>query len=357
MRLYRRGDVWWADFWHQGRRVRRSSGTTDETAAREWADTLKASLWRQSRLGERPAVTWDAAVLDWIEEKKDKASLADDKDRLRWLSKHLKGRRLEEISTALLTQLARNLTRAGRANGTVNRYLAAASAIVHHAHARGWVQAAPKIPYLQEPRFRLRFLEDEEEADKLIAALPVHVRPLARFALATGMRRHNVTHLEWRQVDLRRRGAWYHPDEMKAGKPLWCHFNADALEVLREQRAAIDARRKAGKLLPGEERWVFPYRGKPVHDVTTRAWHAACKAVGITERLGDFTFHDLRHTWASWHVQRGTPRDVLKELGGWQSLEMVEKYAHLAPSHVARWADNVARNRAQRKKKATKKVA
>lgn len=33
----------------------------------------------------------------------------------------------------------------------------------------------------------------------------------------------------------------------------------------------------------------------------------ACKQVGITR---------FRHTWASWHVQAGTPLMVLKELGG-----------------------------------------
>lgn len=353
MRLYRRGDVWWADFWHQGRRIRRSSGTTDETAAREWCDTLKASLWRQSKLGERPSVSWETAVLDWLEAKKGKASLADDKDRLRWLSKHLAGKPLDSIATDLLTQLARKLSKDGLANGTVNRYMAAASAILQHARGRGWLIAAPKIPHLKEPRRRVRFLKDEEEADRLIAELSAHVRPMARFALATGMRRHNVTHLEWAQIDMRRRGAWYHPDEMKAGRPLWCHFNADALTVLRERRDALTARRKAGKAKPGDERWVFAYRGAPVHDVTTRAWHDACKRA----KVHDFTFHDFRHTWASWHVQRGTPLEVLKELGGWQSIEMVQKYAHLAPSHVARWADNVARNRAQGKRKATKKVA
>lgn len=64
-----------------------------------------------------------------------------------------------------------------------------------------------------------------------------------------------------------------------------------------------------------------------IQQIDTRDFERACKAVGIE----DFHWHDLRHTWASWHVQRGTPLMVLKELGGWETVEMVQKYAHLAP--------------------------
>ena len=66
-----------------------------------------------------------------------------------------------------------------------------------------------------------------------------------------------------------------------------------------------------------------------------RAWRAALARVGIT----DFRWHDLRHTWASWHVQAGTPIHVLQELGGWSDIRMVQKYAHLAPEHLAEYAD------------------
>ena len=93
--------------------------------------------------------------------------------------------------------------------------------------------------------------------------------------------------------------------------------------------------------------------GDDFSHLSPTVFSAACTRA----RIEDFTFHDWRHTWASWHVQRGTPLNVLKELGGWQTLEMVQKYSHLAPSHVERWAGNVARKRAQPRKRPSKKAA
>ena len=48
----------------------------------------------------------------------------------------------------------------------------------------------------------------------------------------------------------------------------------------------------------------------------------------------EFRWHDLRHTWASWHVQRGTRLQELMELVGWSSYEVVLRYAHLATDHL-----------------------
>jgi len=72
----------------------------------------------------------------------------------------------------------------------------------------------------------------------------------------------------------------------------------------------------------------------------TRLWRPL--AIVIThgletdaDGLTNFRWHDLRHTWASWHAQDGTPLHVLQELGGWKSAEMVRKYAHLSTVHLA----------------------
>jgi integrase len=78
-------------------------------------------------------------------------------------------------------------------------------------------------------------------------------------------------------------------------------------------------------------------QGEPVDRTTTKAWYKALKRAEIE----NFRWHDLRHTWASWHVQNGTSLNELLELGGWSSYDMVLRYAHMAGSHLLKVANNV----------------
>ena len=48
----------------------------------------------------------------------------------------------------------------------------------------------------------------------------------------------------------------------------------------------------------------------------------------------DFRFHDLRHTFASWTVQRGATLQEVKDPRGHSTLAMVMRYAHLSPEHL-----------------------
>ncbi len=58
--------------------------------------------------------------------------------------------------------------------------------------------------------------------------------------------------------------------------------------------------------------FVFTYESKPVKQCNTAAWRKALKRAEID----NFHWHDLRHTWASWHVQNGTSSQELQQLGG-----------------------------------------
>jgi integrase len=83
--------------------------------------------------------------------------------------------------------------------------------------------------------------------------------------------------------------------------------------------------------------FVFTYAGHPIKRPDILTWQRACKKVGIA----DFRWHDLRHTWASWHVQAGVDPQHLKTLGGWSTLAMVERYSHLNVEHLRNAADRI----------------
>ena len=97
-----------------------------------------------------------------------------------------------------------------------------------------WMDKAPRIRMLAEPRRRIRWIT-WEGAERLLAELPEHLRAMARFSLETGVRKSNVTGLQWSQVDLRRRCAWIHPDQAKGRKAIAVPLSAAAVLVLREQ--------------------------------------------------------------------------------------------------------------------------
>ncbi len=93
-----------------------------------------------------------------------------------------------------------------------------------------------------------------------------------------------------------------------------------------------------------------PYLAEVVKNMTTNAdgsvnvaANAMVHAVvgAVVAQLTDFRFHDLRHTWASWLVQAGVPLSALQEMGGWESIEMVRRYAHLSPNHLTEHARKI----------------
>lgn len=327
--LYKRKDspYWWVDVvLPDGRRVCKSTRLRGVAEAEEYLVRLKADAYAVVRKAESPGHTWQQAVVRYVKESFDKRTLHDDQVHLRKLSPYLDGKRLDQVRMELLWAFVHDRRDQDKVtNATINRALEVVRRICNLAYQEwDWLTKAPRIRMLREPKRRVRFLT-HEEADRLGEALPEHLRPVVRFALATGCRMSEILHLEWSRVDLNRRVAWLDPGTTKNGEGRGIPLNADAVLSLR-------------LVLGVHSQWCFTYRGERMQAVGS-AWERSLRRAGIE----NFRFHDLRHTWASWHVMSGTSLQELLELGGWKSFEMVLRYAHLAPEHLADAAKRIER--------------
>jgi integrase len=266
-------------------------------------------------------VRWVEAVELWKRRRQHLAPRSvEEEDRIFRRLSRLDGLDIEQITSERIEDLADELLR-DLAPRTVNHHLAAIRKVLRRAQARGKLAQAPEIRLLPVPR-RSFLPPVPAKLQRFLGLLQPHQRWPTEFALETGLRKSNVARLEWSNVDLAGRRVMIAAGQMKARRTLVIPLTPLALAILTAQTGHHRDR-------------VFTWRGRPIEELNTRSWRAARSAAG----LDGYRWHDLRHTWASWHAMAGTPLLALMELGGWASLDIVKTYAHFDRSHLQGYAD------------------
>jgi integrase len=199
----------------------------------------------------------------------------------------------------------------------VNRPLALLRHLLRLAHEEWEVtDNVPRIRLEKEPQGRLRWLT-EDEASRLLAACRnsrnTALADLVEFCLFTGLRQGEALGLTWDRVD-RSRGV-VRLELTKSGRRREVPLGLNADAVL------------ASRWTDGAKGYVF---GSYKWNSFRSAWEAALAAA----RIESFRFHDLRHTFASWLVQRGRTLKEVQEALGHQTITMTMRYSHLAPDHL-----------------------
>lgn len=316
MSIFKRGEVWQIHIQTPNHTIRRSSKTTSRKAAQELHDKLKAKLWGQENLGERPKYSFEDAALRWLDEKEHKRSIQDDVAKIEFFRDHFAVFALDEITRDQLSSLLEQF----KTPATRNRYVALIRAIFRRARdVWEWVDKAPAFQTYTESVSRGDHLT-VEQFEKLLNALPENHRAPAVVAVSTGLRRSNVYGLRWDQVDLEKRMAWIHPDQAKANRSIPVPLNDDAFGAIFAQVGKSDS-------------LVFDFS-----PINWKTFQASLKRAGLPSSI---RWHDLRHTFASLHAMAGTPMHVIQELGGWRSSSMLQRYAHLSQNHLIDQANNI----------------
>lgn len=246
---------------------------------------------------------------------------------IRELRKNFGSKKLSEIAYKDL-EIWRNRRKATslksgkpRSDASVNYEMAVLGHVLGKAVEWGLLEVNPfkrgKRLMFRVDNQRKRYLT-EMEIEKLLGESPKHLRPIVETALLTGMRREELLSLKWEQI---RDGFIYLDGAMtKSGKGRQIPINGRLTEVLKEVRQQNQLR----------SIYVFcDAQGRRFKEVKS-SFQGACRRAGIK----DFTFHDLRHTFASHLVMRGIGLRAVQELLGHADLKMTMRYAHLSKGHL-----------------------
>ncbi len=226
---------------------------------------------------------------------------------------------LSEITVAMIEQW-RNKRLAQVKPSTCNREVTFLKGLYTKAVDWGKATENPvkKVKMLREHNEKLVYLSDED-CDKLLAACTGHSRPLARLALNTGMRRGEVLALRWSDID--RQANVIRVTDSKNGTARNIPLNEGAQLALREALGF--------KHVQSGSPYVFCNgEGRPYVRIYT-SWNNAIRRAGLQDK--GYTFHSLRHTFASRLANRGISLHMIGKLLGHKSERMTRRYAHLSP--------------------------
>ena len=210
--------------------------------------------------------------------------------------------------------------------------VAAGGGTVHRVEDWGRRQLAYMIQKLAKAHYLCLNIECSKETlaelETIAAAMPERYRPMVLLSSWCALRFGELTELRRKDLDLKnavihvRRGVVRADGAVVVGSP---KSDAGVRDVAIPPHL-IPMLKAHRDLMPlrGPDSLVFPAADGVSHIAPStlyRVFYPARKAAGRT----DLRWHDLRHTWASWHVQNGTPLFALQELGGWESAEMVRE--------------------------------
>jgi integrase len=314
MGVYKRGNVYWIDYYDQNRnRIQESSQSTSKRDAEELFTLRKSEILRgvykkpvTIRFGE-----FGERYMEFA--KANKRSWLRDEQMLTHLYKAFgKERPLAEINPLAIEDYKTH--RKTKVSGsTVNRELALLKHMFNLAIT--WdlflaVNPVRKVKFFREFNIGLRVVSPEEERKLLQHASPF-IQDLIRFALNTGVRTGELFSLHWLSVDFKKGILTVFAPKTQRTREI--PLNAEARKVL-------DA-----WWLNKKNEFIFynPETGKPFVDLK-EGFALACRRAEIS----GVTWHTLRHTFASRLVNSGVDIVTVKELLGHSSISVTMRYAH-----------------------------
>jgi len=248
----------------------------------------------------------------------------------------LDNKTLQEITMLDAEKIVNGMIKKGLAVRTAQYVAAVLRHALNKAVERGYLQVNPvsKIKVPRKDNRRIRFLT-KDEAVKLLDELKKRSQrayEMAFLSLNTGMRFGEIASLTWQDIDFDNGIIYIKDPKNRTGRVAYMTEGVKKLLLNKKKNTN------------GNNNFVF-YTEINNRKYAPDAFKNAVKRLGLNNDVTDprnkVVFHTLRHTFASWLVQAGTPLYTVKELLGHKSIAMTERYSHLAENTMREAIKNI----------------
>ena len=325
--MFKRDNTWWACFRIDGKKIRRSLGTSKKKLAEAIEAKIKVEIieGKHFKKPKGTNLTVSSLIKKYLNQhSKPNKAFQTYKDDIYFSKRILEffgKRRLLAVTPKHISAYVgkRRGDRVG--DTTINHELR----LLRHAYnlaIKEWelVDTTPfaKISIPKGNVKRVRYLSDEEEK-RLFANLPDWLRPFVIIARETGLRLSNIANLTWKQVNLFNRMIIV--ETTKNGEPVGIPMTDNVYEVLKN----------LNKVRLIDSNFIFGNKGRPF-----RRWWISNSFKKVCEKaaIENFRFHDLRHDFCSRLVQRGVDLYTVAALAGHKNITTTQRYAHLSPEKL-----------------------
>ncbi|MCP4986068.1 MAG: tyrosine-type recombinase/integrase [Colwellia sp.] len=325
--MFKRSGVWWTCIRHNGKKIQKSLETADKKLAQNIESKIRIEIvegrYFEKSVGHNK--TFIQLMEKFMAEHAPKVSSSMQKSyatSLKHLIDFFGDTNMLSVSTKMVSRYKVLRKNEGMKPASINRELAMLSKAFNVAVREWeWLTDNPvsRVPKEKENNERDRWLTVDEEV-RLLNNSSDLLKDIILFNLHTGLRQDELLSLTWDRVDLFRKTILI--KVTKNGKPRTVPLNKTALEILV---------RKA-KIIHISSQIVFHNKcGKKIDKHGLRR-----KFVVAMERaeIEDFTFHALRHTFATRLAQSGVDLYKISKLLGHKDIKTTQRYAHHCPDSL-----------------------
>jgi integrase/recombinase XerD len=341
--LYKRGGTWWVRFKVDGREIRRSLRTSDESVAKRRAEQERTRAVAAHHFGDdrktyvEVFAAWSEHIIGQVGPKTAKRYGVS----LGQLEPFLKPRFFDEIDMDCVAEIVRERRKVASV-ATVRRDLSALSNVIEFAIGEGWRKEGDNPALYRQKRLKERrdpiVLPLAGDIAAVHSLVPGNLRALCEAAVATGCRQDELVTARPRGFSQDRRQLTVRG---KGNKDRTIDLSDEAYRILTALPVYLNGK------------WLFWHdEGEPYRNVASRyaAYVKAAQESAQRDRrdFHPFRFHDLRHFYAVHFLKNGGNIYALQHKLGHASIKTTELYLKFLTAEEAQIAKfGTAQNPAQ----------